>query len=228
MRCCSVETHWQNTGSHAHLCGGQTFGLTLNFNKGKTEALVSWGRKGRSGCSLAQDPRPGAAPTPCLGAQTCSSAASPQRNISHNVSVATTGYLQAVRTVFSRTQHPLELDYSPILVDGLRSLCLIWPNLSPCAVGCSEKFWTVCRGGATSVSDEKIRKEAKVPLVHVLVMARRLQLAVRISRGAPPALFALLQRDRSPWKRQVLVDFCRLRATMRESTSGRIDVVELG
>ena len=24
------------------------FGVTLNFNKGKTEALVSWGRKGRS------------------------------------------------------------------------------------------------------------------------------------------------------------------------------------
>ena len=51
-------------------------------------------------------------------------------------------------------------------------------------------------------SDEKIRKEAKVPPVHVHVMARRLQLAARISRGAPPALFELLQRDRSPWKRQ--------------------------
>ena len=34
--------------------------------------------------------------------------------------------------------------------------------------------------------------------------------------GAPPALFALLQRDRSPWKRQVLVDLCRQRDTMRD------------
>ena len=60
----------------------RNFGLTLNFSKGKTEALVSWGSKrkdtgafpcsdsGRSGCSVAQDPRPGAAPTPCLGVDT--------------------------------------------------------------------------------------------------------------------------------------------------------------
>ena len=68
----------------------------------------------------------------------------------------------------------------------------------------------------TSVSDEKIRKMAKVPPVFVLVMARRLQLAARISRKAPPALFALLQRDRSPWKRQVLMDLCRLRDYMPE------------
>ena len=47
-------------------------------------------------------------------------------------------------------------------------------------------------------------------------MARRLRLAARVSKGAPPALFALLQRDRSPWKRQVLVDLCRLRDTMRD------------
>ena len=57
---------------------------------------------------------------------------------------------------------------------------------------------------------------AKVPLVFVLVMARRLQLAARISRKAPPAPFALLQRDRSPWKRQVLLDLCRLRDSMPE------------
>ena len=72
------------------------------------------------------------------------------------------------------------------------------------------------RGKETSVSDERIRKMAKVPLVFALVMARRLQLAARISRGAPLALIALLQRDRSPWKRQVLVDLCRLRDTMRD------------
>ena len=62
-------------------------------------------------------------------------------------------------------------------------------------------------------------QEAKVPPVHVLVMAKRLQLAARVSRGAPPALFALLQRDRSPWKRQVLVDLCRLRDIMRDELS---------
>ena len=72
------------------------------------------------------------------------------------------------------------------------------------------------RGEETSISDDKIRKQAKVPTVHVLVMARSLQLARRISRGAPRALFALQQRDRSPWKRQVLVDLYRLRDTMRD------------
>ena len=50
-------------------------------------------------------------------------------------------------------------------------------------------------------------------------MANRLQLAARISRWAPPARFALLQRDRSPWKRQVLVDLCRLRDIMRDKLS---------
>ena len=70
-------------------------------------------------------------------------------------------------------------------------------------------------GQETSISDEKIRKEAKVPPVHVLIMGRRLQLAARISRGAPPALFALLQRDRSQWDKQVLVDLCYLREIMR-------------
>ena len=38
-----------------------------------------------------------------------SNAASSQRDISHKVSVATTGYLQPVRTVFSRKQYPREL-----------------------------------------------------------------------------------------------------------------------
>ena len=66
------------------------------------------------------------------------------------------------------------------------------------------------------MSDEKIRKMAEVPPVFVLVMARRLQLAARISRKAPPAPLALLQRDRSPWKRQVLLDLCRLRDSMPE------------
>ena len=82
---------------------------------------------------------------------------------------------------------------------------------------CSEKILKCFRGKETSVSDEKIRKMAKVQPVFVLVMARRLQLAARISRKAPPALFALLQRDRSPWKRQVLLDLCRLRDSCRRS-----------
>ena len=47
------------------------------------------------------------------------------------------------------------------------------------------------KGEEMSVSDERIRMEARVPPGHVLIMARRLQLA---ARGATPALFALLQR----------------------------------
>ena len=78
-------------------------------------------------------------------------------------------------------------------------------------------FFESYRGQETSISDEKIRKEAKVPPVCVLIMARRLQLAARISRRAPPVLFALLQRDRSPWKKKVLVDLCHLRETMLEN-----------
>ena len=66
------------------------------------------------------------------------------------------------------------------------------------------------------MSDAKIRKTEKVPPVNVLVIAKRFHLAARISRGAPLALFALLQRNRSPWKRQVLVDRCRLRDSMRD------------
>ena len=54
------------------------FGLTLNFDKGKTEALVSWGRKGRSlvlehEAVLHQNGAlgTGAASPPRLGVQTC-------------------------------------------------------------------------------------------------------------------------------------------------------------
>ena len=47
----------------------RNFGLTLNFNQDS----------GRSGCSLAQDPRPGAAP--CLGVQTCGSQMLPHPDV---------------------------------------------------------------------------------------------------------------------------------------------------
>ena len=59
------------------------FGLTLNFDKGKTETLVSWGRKERSQVlaheavihqkwySLFKDSGTGATSTPRLGVQTC-------------------------------------------------------------------------------------------------------------------------------------------------------------
>ena len=100
--------------------------------------------------------------------------------------------------------------------DGRMSPCRRWPNSSQCVLVCSGKNLECFRGKETSVSDEKIRKMAKVTQVFVLVMARKLQLAARISRRAPPALFALLQRDRSPWKRQGLLDLCRLRDCMLE------------
>ena len=201
------------------------YGLTLNFDKGKTEALVSWGRKGRSQV-LAHEAvlhQNGALSLKILGqvqplrlvseykhvGTWVSSAASPQRDIAHKVAGATTGYLQAVSTVFSKKQyrgscvsepckHWWNPDFSPMLAGGRMSPCCRWPNLSQFVLVCSEFFLECFRGKETSVSDEKIRKMAKVPPVFVLVMARRLQLAARISRKAPPALFALLQRDRSP------------------------------
>ena len=71
------------------------------------------------------------------------------------------------------------------------SLCLSCPNFSRRVVEMLRKILKSFRGEETSISDKKIRSEAKVPPVHVLVMARRLQLAA-------PALFALLQGDRSP------------------------------
>ena len=72
---------------------------------------------------------------------------------------------------------------------SLGGLCLSWPNLSLGAQSVLRKVLESFRGEETPISDEKIREEAKVPPVLVLVMARRLQLAARISRGAPPALF---------------------------------------
>ena len=101
------------------------FGLTLNFDKGKTEALVSWGRKGRSlvlehEAVLHQN---GALSLKILGqvqplrivseykhvGTWVSSAASPQRDIAHKVTGSTTEYLQAVSTVFSKKQYTREL-----------------------------------------------------------------------------------------------------------------------
>ena len=101
------------------------FGLTLNFDKGKTEALVSWGRKGRSQV-LAHEAvihQNGALSLKILGqvqplrlvsenkhvGTWVSSAASPQRDIYHKVAGATTGYLQAVSAVFSKKQYTREL-----------------------------------------------------------------------------------------------------------------------
>ena len=97
------------------------FGLTLNFDKGKTEALVSWGRKGRSQV-LAHEAvihQNGALSLKILGqvqapassrrTKHVVTAASPQRDISHKVAGATTGYLQAVNTVFSREQFTRDL-----------------------------------------------------------------------------------------------------------------------
>ena len=153
--------------------------------------------------------------------------ASPQRDISHKVAGATTGYLQAVNTVFSKKQNTRDLRFRAMqaLVEStLLSIAGGWEDVTFSQMAKLEsvrsrvlrKIWECFRGKETSVSNEKIRKMAKVPPVFVLVMARRLQLAARISRGAPPALLALLQRDRSRRKRQVLLDLCRLRDSMPE------------
>ena len=204
---------------------------------------MSWGRKGRSQV-LAHEAvihQNGALSLKILGqvqplrlvseykhVGTCvSSAASPQRDISHKVAGATTGYLQAVSTVFSKKQYTRELRIRAMqaLVESrLLSNAGGWADVTLSQMAKLEsvrsrvlrKILECFRGKETSVSDEMIRKMAKVPPVFVLVMARRLQLAARISREAPPALFAHLQRDRSPWKRQVLLDLCRLRDSMPE------------
>ena len=219
------------------------FGLTLNFDKGKTEALVSWGRRGRS-LVLAHEAIiqqngalslniPGQVQPLRLVSEYkhvgtwVSSAASLQRDISHKIAGATTGYLQAVSTVFSKKQYTRELRIRAMqaLVESrLLSNAGGWADVTLSQMAKLEsvrsrvlrKILESFRGKETSVSDEKIRKKAKVPPVFALIMARRLQLAARISRGAPPALFALLQRDRSPWKRQVVLDLCRLRDSMPE------------
>ena len=182
--------------------------------------------------SLFKDSGTGATSTPRLGVYKhvgtwVSSAASPQRDISHKVAGATTGYPQAVSTVFSKKQYTRELRIRAMqaLVESrVLSNAGGWADVTLSQMAKLEsvrsrvlrKMLECFLGKETSVSDEKIRKMAKVPPVFVLVMARRLQLAARISRRAPPALFALLQRDRSPWKRQVLLDLCRLRDSMPE------------
>ena len=112
-----------------------------------------------------------------------SSAASYQRDISHKASVATTGYLQAVKTVFSRRQSRLLSNSGGWSVLALPQLAKLESVRSRVL---KKTFLERYRGQETSISDEKIRKEAKVPPVHVLIMARGLQSAARISRGAPP------------------------------------------
>ena len=155
--------------------------------------------------------------TPRLGVQTCwymgsLSAASHQRDISHKVAGATTVYLQAVSTVlFKETIHEGVAYQSNASTEGIQTSRQCW-RMGGChlvadgqtrvsAFSCAQKnFWNVSEEKKRRVSDEKIRKMAKLPPVFVLVMARRLQLAARFSRRAPPALFAHLERDRSPWK----------------------------
>ena len=143
------------------------------------------------------------------------------------LTMSLSGYLLAVKTAFSSKQYPRELRIRTMqaLVEArLLSNSGGWADVTLSQLAkldsvrsrVLKKILESFKGEETSISDEKIRKEPKVPPVHVLVMERRLQLAARTSRGAPPALFALLQRDRSPWKRQVLVDLCRLRDTKRD------------
>ena len=126
-------------------------------NKGKTEALVSWSRKGRTqvlsdaanqedqGARLLRSPDQ--VQTLRLVSEYrhvgtwVSSAASSQRDIAHKVSVATTSYLQLVKTRAMQALVESRL-FSNSGVWAM-SLCLSWLNLSRCEVGCSEKFWRV-------------------------------------------------------------------------------------
>ena len=145
----------------------RNFGLTLNFDKGKTEALVSWGRKGRSQV-LAHEAvihQNGALSLKILGqvqplrlvseykhvGSWVSSAASPQRDISHKVATATTGTCrQSVqssqrnstrgRCVSEPCKHWWNPDFSPTLADGRMSPCRRWPNSRQYVLVCSEKI----------------------------------------------------------------------------------------
>ena len=107
--------------AHIYVDTARNFGLTLNFNKGKTEALVSWttqvlshvARQEDQGAHMLRIPDQ-VQPLRLVSEykHVCtwvSSAASSQRDISHKVSVATTGSVQAVKTVFSRRQYTREL-----------------------------------------------------------------------------------------------------------------------
>ena len=194
------------------------FGLTINFNKARRKRLCRGVKKRRAqiishvGALLLGIPnqvQPLRLASEYKQAGTwVSSAASYQRDISHKASVATTVYLQVVKTVFSRRQCAcgLRIRAMQALIESrLLSNSGGWSELTSSQLAKLEsvrsrvlrKFLESYRGQETSISDEKIRKDARVPPVHVLIMARRLQLAARISGGAPLALFALLQRDRS-------------------------------
>ena len=118
---------------------------------------------------------------------------SPQRDISHKVAGATTGYLHAVNTVFSKKQYTRDLRIRAMqaLVEskllsnagGRADVTLSqMAKLESVRSRVLRKILECFRGKETSVSDEKIRKMAKVPPVFVLVMARRLQLAARKHR----------------------------------------------
>ena len=153
------------------------FGLTLNFDKGKTEALVSWGRKGRS-LVLEHDAvlhQNGALSLKILGqvqplrlvseykhvGTWVSSAASPQRDIAHKVTGATTGYLQAVSTVFSKKQYTRELRIRAMqaLVESrLLSNAGGWADVTLLQMAKLESVLLVCSEKFGNVSVEKKRR----------------------------------------------------------------------
>ena len=180
--------------THIHVDRARNFGLTLNFNKGKTEALVSWTTQVLSHAARQEDQ--GAHMLRIIEQvqqlrlvseykHVCtwvSSAASSQRDISHKVSVATTGCVQAVKTVFSRRQYTRELRIRAmqVLVESrLLSNSGGWADVTLSQVAklksvrsrVLRKILGRFRREKTSISDEKIRKEANVPPVYVLVMA---------------------------------------------------------
>ena len=145
------------------------FGLTLNFDKGKTEALVSWGRKGRSQvlaheavihqngalsleildrCSLSASSRSTnmlvhGSPVPPLH-----SAIFPTKSLAPPRGTCR----QSLQSSQSNTRgscasepckHWWNPDFSPMLADGRMSPCRRWPNSSQYVLVCSEKFWNV-------------------------------------------------------------------------------------
>ena len=207
-QCSSARTVHQSSLTkyakpHESVDTTRNFGLTLNFDKGKTEALVSWGRKGRS-LVLAHEAVKHHSLTILGHVQPLrlvseykdvgtwiSSAASPQRDIAHKVTGTTTEYLQAVSTVFPKKQYTMELRLRAMqgLVESrLLSNAGGWADVTLLQMAKIEsvrsrvlrKIVECFRGKETSMSDEKIKKMARVPPVFVLVMARRLQLAARI------------------------------------------------
>ena len=153
------------------------FGLTLNFDKGKTEALVSWVAK-EDHWVLAHEAvvhQNGALSLKILGqvhplrlvseykhvGTWVSSAASPQRDIAHKVTGATTGYLQAVSTVLSKKQYTRELRIRAMqaLVESrLLSNAGGWADVTLLQMANLSLFVLVCSLKKWNVSEEKKRR----------------------------------------------------------------------